>query len=194
MNPLEEKLLSIYKFQENDLVTILSYFKERKFPKKTFLLQEGEVSDRIYFLQSGLIREFSLNHNCQEFEDLTTGIAHEGKFVYSVDSYVNNLPSHFFIQALENTHTYYIERSSIEYLTESVHGASMMVSKIYENYLVDYEKRMQMLRLPNAMAAYEQFLKTYPDLSNRIPDKYIASYLNIHPKSLSTLRNYKRKL
>lgn len=61
--------------------------------------------------------------------------------------------------------------------------------KVYQYYLTVYDARVYLLRQKNAEKQYKVFLKRYPKLANRVHIKYIAQYLNIHPVTLSKIRN-----
>jgi hypothetical protein len=45
-----------------------------------------------------------------------------------------------------------------------------------------------MLMSASAKDRYELFLKTYPKIPNRVPQRMIASYLGITPQALSAIR------
>jgi len=50
------------------------------------------------------------------------------------------------------------------------------------------QNRIVMLMSSNAKERYEHFIKTYPDIIQRVPQRMIASYLGITPEALSRVR------
>ena len=65
--------------------------------------------------------------------------------------------------------------------------------KMYEEKLVDRFYTYQQLFLSriknNPQQRYEELLKEYPNIIQRVPQHYIASYLGITPVSLSRIRS-----
>jgi len=59
---------------------------------------------------------------------------------------------------------------------------------LLEEYYAASEERVYIARLPNAQARYQHFINSRPELLNRIPLKYVASYLGITLETLSRLR------
>ena len=45
-----------------------------------------------------------------------------------------------------------------------------------------------MLMSATAMERYAHFMEAYPDITQRVPQKMIASYLGISPEALSKIR------
>ena len=54
------------------------------------------------------------------------------------------------------------------------------------------EKRSKDILLENAAVRYQQFISDYYELSKRLKQKYIASYLGISPVTLSRLKKPKK--
>ncbi len=186
LNPDHFDILNL---TDEEISHIFSFFKEKHFPKGTFLLQEGESSNLIFFIRKGLVREFTFccDENGNESSS-SLNFMHEGMFALSIESYLSNSVSKSHIQALENTHTAFIKKEDLEKLSHSLHSGALFLSVIYQSCLAEQEKKNRILKSPNSKLAYSKFISAYPGIAERIPDKFIASYLNIHPNSLSRLR------
>jgi CRP-like cAMP-binding protein len=63
-----------------------------------------------------------------------------------------------------------------------------LARKIFQRYYADAEKRAFIARLTKAENKYRYFLLRHRDLANRIPLKYIASYLGVTLETLSRIR------
>jgi len=55
------------------------------------------------------------------------------------------------------------------------------------------QRRVLLLMSASAMQRYAHFIETYPQLTNRVSLKMIASYLGITPEALSNIRSKMRK-
>ena len=175
---------------EDELVSFKALFKTKKVPKGHFLLQEGQISDKVFFIEEGVLREFYFVENENEIErTVTTWILPPNNFTYSLISYLTKTPTNRYIEAVENARVLYILRDDLDRLCENVPKIYQLINKVYEYYLLVFEMRLEMLRVVDAKQRYEYFLTIHPDISNRVPLHHIASYLNIHPTTLSRIRS-----
>lgn len=154
-------------------------------PPKTILLEEGKIADRIYLIRKGCLRLFFYN----EGKDITFQFFFEGDFVASFDSLYKGTPSLFSLESIEPSEVLFIKK---EDFYNKIEGNSSL-RKLYEekNY-----REVQLLPAPVPVpyqeyttARYEELLKEYPNIIQRVPQHYIASYLGITPVSLSRIRN-----
>lgn len=154
-------------------------------PPKTILLEEGKVADKLYLVHKGCLRLFFYN----EGKDITFQFFFEGDFVASFDSLYKQQPSLFSLESIEPTEVSAIKRHDFYHLIEQVPS----LRKDYEEKIIERFHVYQQLflsRIKNTpQQRYEELLKEYPDIIQRIPQHYIASYLGITPVSLSRIRN-----
>lgn len=152
---------------------------------KTVLLEEGKVADRLYLIHKGCLRLFFYN----EGKDITFQFFFEGDFVASFDSLYKRQPSLFFLESIEPTEVSAIKRDDFYNLIEETPS----LRKYYEEKLIERFHIYQQLflsRIKNTpKQRYEELLKEHPDIIQRVPQHYIASYLGITPVSLSRIRN-----
>ena len=133
-------------------------------PSKTMLLEEGKIADKLYFIRKGCLRLFFYN----EGKDITFQFFFEGDFVASFDSLYKGTPSLFSLESIEPSEVY--------------------EEKIIERF--SFYQHLFLSRIKNTpQQRYEELLKEYPNIIQRVPQHYIASYLGITPVSLSRIRN-----
>jgi CRP-like cAMP-binding protein len=65
---------------------------------------------------------------------------------------------------------------------------NFVVRKLLQKYYRDAEGRAYIARLTNAETKYRHFIRNHSHLANRIPLKYIASFLGITLETLSRVR------
>nr|WP_233522779.1 MULTISPECIES: Crp/Fnr family transcriptional regulator [unclassified Bacteroides] len=154
-------------------------------PSKTILLYEGKIADTLYLIRKGTLRLFFYN----EGKDVTFQFFFEGDFVASFDSLYKRQPSLFSLESIESAEVIAIKREDFYNLLEQIPA----LRKVYEEKLIDRFHVYQQLflsRIKNTPAQrYEELLKEYPYIIQRVPQHYIASYLGITPVSLSRIRN-----
>ena len=94
------------------------------------------------------------------------------------DSVSPQTPCDLFIDALENSVVIQKRKDTVP-----VSDLPKLI-----NRLEVLQKRIIRLMSASAIERYQHFIKTYPDIVQRVPQKMIASYLGITPQALSTLR------
>lgn len=154
-------------------------------PSKAILLEEGKVAEKLYLIRKGCLRLFFYN----EGKDITFQFFFEGDFVASFDSLYKRTPSLFYLESIEPTELTAIRREDFYNLINN----NLSFRLLYEEKLIDRFHAYQQLflsRIKNTpQRRYEELLKEYPNIIQRVPQHYIASYLGITPVSLSRIRN-----
>lgn len=154
-------------------------------PSKTILLEAGKVAEKLYLIRKGCMRLFFY----QDGKDITFQFFFEGDFVASFDSLHKRTPSLFYLESIEPTELTAIKREDFYTLIAN----DLSLRQLYEEKLIDRFHAYQQLflsRIKNTpRQRYEELLKKYPHIIQRVPQHYIASYLGITPVSLSRIRN-----
>lgn len=160
-------------------------FTEIRVPAKTTLLREGEISNRIYFIKEGCLRLW-FNDNGR---DITFQFFFEYQEVSSFESFYNNEASLFNIETIEASHLITIEKDDylkmIKRFPELKEYSSELLADRFANYMKLFLSRIKDSPQKRYMELYSQ----NPQLLERVPHHYVASYLGITPVSLSRIRN-----
>jgi CRP-like cAMP-binding protein len=152
--------------------------------KRKLLLREGERCEHIYFVGKGALRGFTR----EEQKDITTWITVENELVTSILSLDERLKPIENIQALEKCELLAMTYHDLLEMYERFPEVNILARKIFARYYADAEKRAFIARLTKAENKYRYFLLRHRDLANRIPLKYIASYLGVTLETLSRIR------
>jgi len=154
------------------------------FEKGKFLLKAGDICEDIYFIKKGVVRGFM-----QEGEkDITTWITADNELVSSIYAIDDRQAVMENIQAIEDCEMLALRCADLERLYAQFPEFNIVTRKLLEKYYKDAEGRAFIARLTNAENKYEQFLIRYNHLANRVPLKYIASFLGITLETLSRVR------
>jgi CRP-like cAMP-binding protein len=152
--------------------------------KRKLLLKEGMTCEHIYFVVRGALRGFTREGQ----KDITTWIVVENELVSSILGMDHQVKAIENIQALEKCELLSLTHKELEVMYERFPECNILARKILQRYYADAEKRAFIARLTKAENKYRHFLLLHHDLSNRIPLKYIASYLGVTLETLSRIR------
>jgi len=171
---------------EEDIAKILSYFKPLTLKKNELLLTQGQTSQRTFFVGKGCLRIFFINEDGQ---DATRYFAFENQFATALVSFITSEPSEEFIQAIEETELLYITHKDFYHLLEIIPQWEKFYRRYLEIAYVTNTKRLMSFLMQDAVEKYRQLLNENPIIARRLPNKMVASYLNISQETLSRLKS-----
>src|ERR1700722_4988824 len=157
--------------------------KKEEFKKKTFLLKEGQISNKVYFIEKGLVRVYYVKDGVE----ICSGLLCEGGVLISVKSFFDRVRSEEYIQALEDLTVYYISYEELEALYLDLPEFNIAARKLITAYYVKSEERNYLLRRHTAQEKISYFQEHFSHLVPRVPRKDIASYLGVALETLSRL-------
>jgi len=161
------------------------FFTSRKVKKRQFLLQEGDVCWQLAFVNSGCLREYTVDHKGDEH---IIQFAIEDWWISDFNSFLSGEPTKHNIDALENSDLLVIDKSARENLFESVPKMERFFRLLMEANYIATHKRINQALSASAEERYLAFIQNYPKMVEQIPQNQIASYLGITPQSLSRIR------
>ncbi|MCM5528111.1 Crp/Fnr family transcriptional regulator [Parasegetibacter sp. NRK P23] len=158
---------------------------KKKVKRGKFLVKSGEYCRHIYYIHSGVIRSFLKEGG----KEITTWVDLEGEISTSIRGLCYRAPSLENLQTLEDCELTLFEYEDLDYLYENFNEANILGRKFLEASYVAAEERAYLCRIPNAKKKYLHLLETRPEIINRIPLKYTASFLGMTLETLSRIRN-----
>ena len=171
---------------EEDLHRILSHFKPLKQGKKELLLSAGQTSQNTYFVGKGCLRIFFIN---EEGKDITRYIAFENQIATALVSFITRLPSAEYVQVIEKAELLYITHEDFNELLRSIPQWREFYCAYLEKAYVNSTNRLLSFTTMDALERYNQLLKINPAMVRRLPNKIVASYINVSPETLSRLKS-----
>ena len=169
--------------------TLLDYFKIEDVKKGKILLHEKDICKNLWFLCDGLLRSY---HNIGD-KEITSRIMYTGHIVISPGSFFTQTPATESIETLADCTLAKLSFTDLQGIYQKFPAFNYHTRLITEQYFYKQEQRLYMLRKHDASAKYNFFLENYADYLKDIPQKYIASFLNIAPETLSRTRSKLRK-
>jgi len=180
-----EFLTSNIEVDEKVLSQFLSQNQRKTFNKGDFLVFAGDLCESIFFVEKGLLRQYSIDEKGKEH---ILQFAPEGWLVNDRESLYYNKPSKYNIEALENTEVFILDKKTIEKLEEELPEFATFNNELLNNHIRHLQNRINLLLSATAEERYLTFIKMYPDILLRVPQWMVASYLGIAPESLSRVR------
>ena len=157
----------------------------KKLRKKQYLLQEGDVWKYNAFIIKGLVRFYSVDENGREN---IVSFAKENWWTGDRASLLTGEPSKNNIDAIEDTELILVTKTNFDRLCRDIPAFNDMVNAILNKSFITSQNRIHSAIAFTAEQKYLDFVQKYPDLSLRVPQAMIASYLGITPETLSRVR------
>jgi CRP-like cAMP-binding protein len=159
--------------------------RSEQIEKGKFLLRPGEVCHHAFFVEKGLMRSYTIDASGKEH---IIQFAPENWIITDRSSTFFHEGSDFYMDAIETTTAIFLDRTFIDTASEISTSFRQFNEKALHNHIRHLQKRITMLLSATAEQRYLNFIKMYPDLTLRVPQWMIASYLGIAPESLSRVR------
>lgn len=161
-------------------VLVVSQFK-----KGDYIVKAGEFCDRVHIIRKGLIRGY-FGHKGKE---ITTWVSVDNEMVTSISGYFKKQPAMENIECLEDTYTESLSYANMHFALENFKEMAQLNRILLEQYYLQAEYRAFMARIPTAIDRYKYYLDIVnPEIVKRLPNKYLASLLNMRPETLSRIR------
>ena len=163
----------------------LSKTETRKYKAKIILQNAGKVCNESYFVNSGLLRSFSINDNIVEH---VMSFACEGWWISDMYSFISQKPGNLFIEVLEDAEVVVLSKENQEQLYHDIPKLERFFRVLIENSLVANQERLMDNLSLTAEERFEKFCKKYPSLIQKVPQKQIASYIGVTPEFFSKMK------
>lgn len=183
---IARELARKYSTMAHDELDILeSILVPMKYQRGDKVVNQGDVSDSIYYVERGLLREYYFKNN----KSVTEYLAADGTIVMSIESLFREEPSRLVIEALEPTIVYALPKRQLEEVALHNVNIQILYRKILEESLIISQRRADLLRFESAKDRYVKLCKLNPQVIMKAPLAYIASYLQMTPETLSRVRS-----
>ena len=163
----------------------LSLLQQKTIKRKTYLLQEGDICRFESFVTKGCLKMYSVDKNGTEHVVM---FAIEDWWVGDLYSFLSESPTTFYIEALEDTYILQISKPDLDKLYEKVPKFERFFRIMFQKAFIAQQQRINMNLSANAQERYLTFLKKFPHLEQRLPQKQIAAYLGMTPEMVSIIR------
>jgi CRP-like cAMP-binding protein len=168
---------------DNEWLVINEAFERKLFAKNEIILKEGSVCRYFYFLQTGLIRCFTF----YDGTDITKYFTTAPYCFTSIESFRKQSLAEESIQTLEESVIWFAARNKLEEL-KAINSWNEFTRKLLQEVHQFTRNSLQEIKTKTADQRYKELLINKPEVINRIPLKYLSSFLGVAPQSLSRIR------
>ena len=169
----------------DELKLLLSYCEIRQVEKRTILVKEGEVDNYLNMVVKGLVMKYvRVKKN-----DMILQLATEGHVIHSEISFLTRTPSLVFVETLEPTIMVSLTYDKMEEALDKFPQGERLGRLILTGMYVKKEESRYNRLSKSARERFLDYLNAHPHMLQRVPQKYLASYLNIKPETFSRMKH-----
>jgi CRP-like cAMP-binding protein len=169
----------------HDIQEFATLFESVHLDANEFFLKEGSVCSSIGFILNGMIRHYYINDSIET----TRWVSKEGEFVTALGSFLQQKPSSHYLQAIVSCDLLVISKSDFEKVYKTNPSVQQLWLRMMEHTCLGFEDRIYIQLSSDAEKRYLYMIEKWPQLIEKVPQKYIASMMGIKPESLSRLRS-----
>ena len=165
-----------------------SYFNRMEVPAKTTLLEEGEISKKLFIIEKGCIRVWFNNNG----KDLTTQFFFENQSVASIESFMKKFPSQAAVETIEPSVLWWISKNDLDKILEEIKEIPELRDRLIDMLFqrtFDYMKYFVSFIKDSPTQRYLNLIEERPQIIQRVPQHYIASYLGVTTVHLSRIKS-----
>ena len=172
------------KISEEVRADLSNFLSEIDLPKGKLLLKNGKICQSIYFIKTGAVR----GYYSMDGKEVTSWFAFEKDIFTSLYSLLNQKPSLYSIEILEDSSLDRLNYDDLQYLYKKYPEFNLIGRLITEKYYCELDERTFSLQFLSAQDRYRQLIEQQPQLLQRASLGHIASYLGISQETLSRIR------
>jgi len=184
MHQIQKYFEETFKLSDEDWNIFSSRLIKNKFPKKHILLKTGQIENHLSFIETGIVRFYIPN----EKSDHTFSFAFGDSFVSGYNSFLTRMPSTYQMETLTETILWQLTYANLQEIYELTTMGNAIGRHASEDLFLKKSKRELSLLNETAEERYLKLFTEQPELIQKIPLSYIASYIGITPQALSRIR------
>lgn len=184
MEKIRKYFEKTFKLTERDWRLFSLKLTRQEFPEKHVLLKAGQVENHLSFVETGIIRFYIP----KDTHDLTFAFTFDNNFVSGYDSFLTQRPSIYQMETLTRTTLWRLTYSDLQAIYDETEIGNAIGRKASEELFLKKSKRELSLLNETAEERYLNLFTDHPELIEKVPLKYIASYIGVTPQALSRIR------
>ncbi|TCI90956.1 Crp/Fnr family transcriptional regulator [Tenacibaculum sp. M341] len=186
LHPLRKHIEEIISLTDEEFDFVLSHFNQIKKKKHQYIVQEGELVTKEFWIIKGCMKSYFVDGNGKE-HILQFGM--ENWWITDYEAFVKQTKSKTYIDCIEDCELLYITFENREKLTSELHKMERFWAKKSKFGRIALQNRILSLLQNSAKEKYDLLLEQYPKLFQRVPKKMIAAYLGVSRETLSRLNS-----
>jgi CRP-like cAMP-binding protein len=166
---------------ENDKQKLLAMVKIINYPANKIVLYKGEQTEYVGIIERGLIRAYDKNNK-------TVWFFHENSVYGSLEVLMQKRPSSLTYETLEETTVFLFNYNDLENVINEYPHISTLLLMFWKNTAKEIYLNFSAFLHLTPEKRYLHLLSQNSRLILRVKSKDLATYLGMHPVSLSRLK------
>ena len=162
-----------------------TFFIPKKLRKRQYVLNAGDVCNYFCFVEKGLLRSFTTDEHAGEH---VVQFAPEGWWISDMGSFLSGEEAIYNIEAIEDAELLLLTKAAMDDMVTKLPIMERYFRLLMQNNIVVLQRRIVGTMSLTAEEKYKRMMAVYPDILQRSPQQYIASFLGITPETLSRVR------
>ncbi|MCF6132777.1 Crp/Fnr family transcriptional regulator [Flavobacterium wongokense] len=171
---------------DEEIDSVWSLGIERRVKKGQYIIHNGTVAKKTCFISSGTAVGYFIDTKGEEY---LIQFGFDGWWISDISSFLKGTPALLNVQAIEDTLVYEFSSEAISEAFEKAPSFQSYFLAITQNAFASFQARTLNNLSMSAEERYVDFCNKYPQVSQKLSQKWIASYLGISPESLSRLKS-----
>lgn len=167
-----------------ELIDLLQYCEIRKFDKRVVIVKEGEIDNYLNLVVKGLVRKYLPVKKSECILQMAT----EGHVVQSEVSYLTKTPSLVVLETLEPTILVSLTHDKMEEALDKFPKGERLGRLILSGMFIKKDENRYNRLSKSTRERFFDYIDHHPHMLQRVPQKYLASYLQIKPETFSRLK------
>ena len=189
LDELHHYLSGFVPLTKQEFAQLLPYVEIREFDKKVQVTREGEMERYINIIAWGLARKYLPIRD----KEITIQLASEGHIIHSELSFHHRIPSGSVVETIEPSVFFSLSYDSLQQLYDQSVKIERLGRLMISDLFIKKDDRYFDQLKKSTRERFLDYIRTHPQMLQRVPQKYIASYLNIKPETFSRLKHLLRK-
>jgi CRP-like cAMP-binding protein len=184
---LQQKVFDLSKMEIDEWNDFSSRWKKIEVSKNDFIIKPTQIEKYFYFIHSGVLRASILNNG----EDVSVGFSYNGDYSGAYDSFLDQKPTDWTIQALTDSDGLRISYNDLMEMFDIYKSVERWGRMFNANMLVGMSRRQLEVRSFSAEERYDRLYNQSPHIFQLVSQKHLASYLGMTPETFSRMRKQK---
>jgi len=185
MIKVQEYIQKLAPITTEQFLIIKPYLELRSFDKKVTIINKGDIENYLNLVINGIVRKYTKSKG----RESTIQLATEGHIIQAEISFHERTPSRVILETIEPTLLVSLSHQNVQKLLEEYEFAEDLAIRIlYFMFIIKDQKSFNQLRR-NTRERFLEFVNQHPHMLQRVPQKILASYLDIEPETFSRLKH-----
>jgi len=183
---ISERFKAQFHLDDARISELMNLSEIKVFPKAYPILEQDQDCQWVGTIINGAVRTFVINENGDEISYL---LQVNGDYIGDYESFLTNSKSTFNIKTCIDTEVLFFDKKGLLDLAKTDIFWLEFTKRMSDVSFLEAKRRIDELLLNSPEQRYLNLLQKAPEILQKIPQRFISTYLGITPQSLSRIRS-----